>query len=192
MLNIVSIGKMGLRELVNMSNTNKEVFSWIKSILIALGIVVVVRTFFFAPYIVEGSSMEPTLYNQEKMFVNKSAQIERGDIVIIKGPVKNYVKRIIGLPGDEIEMKNDKLKINGKMVNEPYLSQNLIEARQRDSRLTGDFGPIVVPKNHYFVMGDNRLYSRDSRNGLGFINADTIVGESEFVFFPFKEIRIVK
>lgn len=175
-----------------MSETNKELVSWVKSILIAFAIAIVVRTFFFAPYIVEGSSMEPTLQDQEKMVVLKTARVSRADVVIIRGSVKNYVKRVIGLPGDVIEMKNDQLLINGKEMKEPYLAENLTMANQRGSRLTGDFGPITVPNKHYFVMGDNRLHSTDSRNGLNFIKADSIVGQSEFVFYPFTGIRIVK
>ncbi|WP_042357089.1 signal peptidase I [Bacillus rubiinfantis] len=169
-----------------------ELISWGKSVIIALAIVFIVRTFFFSPYIVEGSSMEPTLYNQEKIFVNKTVDFSRGDIIIIKGSDKNYVKRLIGFPGDKIEMKEDQLFVNGKKFEEPYLSDNLKEARQIGSRLTENFGPINVPKHYYFVMGDNRLYSMDSRNGLGFIKEERIVGKSEFVFYPFAEVRIVK
>lgn len=101
--------------------------------------------------------MEPALHNQEKMFVNKSVDFSRWDIVIIKGQVDNYVKRVIGFPGDKAEMKNDQLLINDKVFKEPYLSHNLKMAQKLGSRLTGDFGPIIVPRHHYFVMGDNRF-----------------------------------
>ncbi|MED4205664.1 signal peptidase I [Neobacillus mesonae] len=172
--------------------SKKELVSWGKSLLIALGIALVVRTFFFSPYIVEGSSMEPTLHDQEKMFVNKSVDFVSGDIVIIKGPAENYVKRVIGFPGDKIEMKNDQLFINGEISKEPYLSHNLKAAQEIGSRLTEDFGPFIVPKGRYFVMGDNRLHSTDSRNGLGLIKEESIVGKTEFIFFPFTEVRVVK
>lgn len=86
-------------------------------------------------------------------------------------------------------MKNDNLFINGILFKEPYLSQNRELAKQMGSQLTGDFGPITVPKNKFFVMGDNRLKSKDSRNGLGYFTKDEIVGQSEFVFFPFSQIR---
>ncbi|GHI01147.1 signal peptidase I [Neobacillus kokaensis] len=172
--------------------SKKELASWGKSILIALGIAFVVRTFLFAPYIVEGSSMEPTLHDEEKMFVSRSVDLVRGDIVIIKGTKENYVKRVIGFPGDKIEVKDDQLFINGKVFKEPYLSHNLKLAQQQGSRLTEDFGPIIVPKNHYFVMGDNRLTSGDSRNDLGYIKEESIVGKTEFVFFPFTDFRLIK
>ncbi len=174
------------------SNSKKEWKSWGKSLFIALGVAFVARTFLFAPYIVEGASMEPTLHNNEKIFVNKfnlTDRFKRGEIVIIKGKKENYVKRIIGLPGDQIEMKNDQLFINGVFFKESYLSQNRKLAEQIGSRLTGDFGPITVPKNKFFVMGDNRLYSKDSRNGLGLFTKKDIVGQSEFVFFPFTDMR---
>jgi len=177
------------------SNSKKELVGWGKMLLIAAGISVVIRTFLFAPYIVEGASMEPTLHNQEKIFVNKmyySNNFNRGDIVIIKGQTENYVKRIIGTPEDRIEMNDDQLLINGEPFKESYLSENRKAAEEMGSQLTGDFGPIVVPANHYFVMGDNRLKSTDSRNGLDFINEKDILGKSEFVIFPFSNIRNVE
>jgi signal peptidase I len=176
-------------------HSKKELKSWGKSLLIAFGIAFIIRTFLLAPYIVEGASMEPTLHNQEKIFVNKlnlTDSFSRGEIVIIKGKEDNYVKRIIGLPGDTIVMKSDKLFINGVLYKESYLSQNRELAKQMGSQLTGDFGPITVPKNKFFVMGDNRLYSKDSRNGLGYFTKEDLVGQSEFVFFPFSHLRNIK
>jgi signal peptidase I len=174
------------------NKTKREAKSWGKSLFVAFGIAMIVRTFLFSPYLVEGSSMEPTLHNQEKILVNKlnwTDSFHIGEIVIIKGKEENYVKRIIGLSGDTIVMKNDKLTINGVLFEESYLSQNRELAKQTGSQLTGDFGPITVPKNKYFVMGDNRLYSKDSRNGLGFITKEDIIGQSPFVFFPISHIR---
>lgn len=177
------------------SKTKEELKSWFVTLIIAFGIVLVVRTFLFAPYSVDGASMEPTLHDHEKIFVNKFSSVNsvtRGDIVIIEGPEENYVKRVIGLPGDIVEMKNDQLTINGKMIDESYLSYNRKTAKQMGTLLTGDFGPVTVPAKEYFVMGDNRLVSMDSRNGLGLIKKDTIVGKSEFVFYPFSDFRTVK
>jgi signal peptidase I len=177
------------------SSVLAEMKSWILSLSIAVGIVLIVRTFLFAPYIVEGASMEPTLHNQEKIFVNKLTAVtgfDRGEIVIIKGSEDNYVKRIIGLPGDQVEMKNDQLFVNGELVKESYLAYNREVAEQMGVYLTEDFETVTVPKNQYFVMGDNRLVSMDSRNGLGLIKEDQIVGSPEFVYFPFNEIRSVE
>lgn len=108
---------------VKQAKTEKKssLFEWIKAILIALALVLLIRTFIFEPYVVEGESMEPTLHDGEKLFVNKTINylggVKRGDIVIINGKDGqkiHYVKRLIGLPGDTIEMKDDTLYINGK------------------------------------------------------------------------------
>jgi signal peptidase I len=176
------------------SSTLVELKSWMLSLGIALIIVLFVRTFLFAPYIVEGASMEPTLHNHEKIFVNKISTIsgfERGQIIIIEGKEDHYVKRIIGLPGDKIQMRNDQLYINDKVVKESYLSYNREVAEQMGINLTDDFETITVPENQYFVMGDNRLVSMDSRNGLGLIERERIVGKLEFVFYPFSEFRTI-
>lgn len=166
---------------------------WIKSIVIAIGIAIIVRTFLFSPYIVEGISMEPTLHNHERLFVNiaaiKMGEVKRGDIVIIKGENLNYVKRVIGLPGDVIEMRNDHLIVNGITLQEPYLAENKKAADSKGWPLTEDFGPLTVPSGEYFVMGDNRQRSMDSRNGLGLIKEESLIGKSEFVIFPLKKAR---
>src|SRR5699024_876701 len=105
---------------------------------------------------------------------------ERGDIVIIQHPEKNYVKRVIGLPHETVEMRDHVLYINGVKQEDAYVDDF-------ETKLTGNFGPITVPEDHYFVMGDNRAISMDSRNGLGFIHRSDIIGKSEFVIYPFQE-----
>ncbi|MCK6255272.1 signal peptidase I [Fictibacillus sp. WQ 8-8] len=173
-----------------------ELFSWIKSIVFALVLVYIIKTFFFAPYMVEGASMSPTLHNHDKLYVNKIiysvSEPKIGDIVIIKGTDKRYVKRVIGVEGDTIQVHSDKLLVNGKPIKEPYLSKNKKQARSLGVYLTEDFGPIKIPKGKIFVMGDNRLNSMDSRNGLGLINISSVEGRSEVVIYPFKDIRQTK
>ncbi|MEZ0116362.1 signal peptidase I [Heyndrickxia faecalis] len=174
---------------------SKGIKTLLKSFIFAILLVAVIRGFFIAPYMVEGESMEPTLHNHDKILVYKvhsAADYQRGDIIIIKGETENYVKRIIGLPGDTILVKNDHLYINGKLRKEPYLAKNLKAARKKGSKLTNNFGPLTVPKNKYFVMGDNRLYSEDSRNGLGLIPKKELVGKTEAVFYPLSQIREVR
>lgn len=147
--------------------------------------------FLFEPYLVEGSSMDPTLKDGDRLFVNKTLKfigdVEKGDIVIIDGKEENirYVKRIIGLPGDKVSAVSGKVYVNGTELEEPYLDVNEQEAEEMGMLLTSDFEEIEVPEGSYFVMGDNRLNSMDSRNGLGLIEADRILGKSEFIFFPF-------
>jgi signal peptidase I len=170
-----------------------EWVSWMKAIGFALVFVFIMKAYFFAPYMVEGASMSPTLHDQEKLYVNKIvyafSEPKKGDIVIIKGDDKRYVKRVIGVEGDIIQMKSDVLYVNNKKVKESYLQENKSEAKSLGVYLTEDFGPLKVPKGKAFVMGDNRLNSMDSRNGLGLIETKTIEGRSEVVIYPFSEMR---
>ncbi|MCP8616020.1 signal peptidase I [Salirhabdus salicampi] len=144
----------------------------------------VIRSFLFATSVVEGASMYPTLENGERVIFNKAVYLvsepDRGDIVIIQRPTKNYVKRVIGLPNDTIEIRDHVLYINGEPDEQLYLGEEEIQA-------TADYGPVDVPPENYFVMGDNRSISKDSRNGLGFIEESEIIGRSEIVIYPFHE-----
>lgn len=161
-----------------------EWLEWGKAILIALLIALFMRSFIFATSIVDGESMDPTLEDGERVVFNKAIYIigkpDRGDIVIIQRPLKNYVKRVIGLPGEKIEISGYDLYINDKKYDQTFISD---QAEME----TGNFGPIQIPDDSYFVMGDNRAISKDSRNGLGLINEDEIIGRSEFIIFPFSE-----
>lgn len=171
-------------------STKKELFSWIKSIFFALAIAFIFRQFIFAPVTVQGESMLPTFEDDNKIIVSKMSKIEHFDMVVFHAPdsEENYIKRVIGLPGDQIEMVKDQLFINGEVYNEVYLLQNRQLASQNGmDRLTEDFGPITVPNDQYFVMGDNRLYSKDSRI-FGTISSDSIIGEVKFRFFPINEL----
>lgn len=169
--------------------TNKkdknEWVSGIKAIVLAIIIALFLRTFIFATSIVEGESMAPTLENGERVIFNKVVYMldepARGDIVIIHQPPKNYVKRIIGLPGEEIEIRDHQLYINGDAYTQSFLSKDALYS-------TSNFGPIIIPEENYFVMGDNRIISKDSRNGLGYIPKEDIIGKSELIIYPFNEL----
>ncbi|MBO9131455.1 signal peptidase I [Bacillus sp. 165] len=167
----------------------------IESIGFAFLIVMLLKAFVFFPTKVEGASMEPTLHTGDKLIVSKlvtyTHDLHHGDIVVIKTD-DYYVKRIIGLPGDLIEIKNDQLYINGQPQNEPYLKENKEQADKLMMQLTGNFGPISLSNDDVFVMGDNRLVSRDSRNGLGTIRKSEILGKVKGVYYPVKGIRIPK
>lgn len=161
-----------------------EWLEWIKAIAIAIILVFILRTFVFSASIVEGESMAPTLENGNKIIFNKFVYLvgepQRADVVIIQRPLKNYVKRVIALPGEVIEMRNHILYINDQPYDQSFISEEAILH-------TGNFGPIEVPNDSYFVMGDNRAVSKDSRNGLGFIEDEHIIGRSEFIIYPFNE-----
>lgn len=170
---------------------NKDLFSWIKSILFAFVIVFICQKFIFVPRVVEGVSMNPTFENNNKIIVSKISKIEHFDMIVFHSPVSNddYIKRVIGLPGDVVEMKNDVLTINGKVYKEFYLKSNK-KSIPAGQKLTENF-KIKVPKDKLFVMGDNRRKSFDSRR-FGVIPKNSVVGEVKFRYYPLNEIEFTK
>ncbi|MFC0522211.1 signal peptidase I [Pontibacillus salicampi] len=170
-------------------HVRKEAWEWLKAIAIAFILAFVIRNFVFATSIVEGTSMDPTLEDGERVMYNKMIYMvgepERGDIVIIQRPSKNYVKRVVGLPGDTIQVKEHQLYVNGQRVKEDYLNQHAIQQ-------TSDFPPRSIPEGHYFVMGDNRDISKDSRNGLGLVKREEMIGRSELVIYPFEDWHMTR
>lgn len=179
-----------------LSTWKKESWEWGKSIGIAIVLAVFIRTFLFAPYLVEGASMESTLHNHDRLVVNKAiyfmGEPKRGDIVVLHAtPDKDYIKRVIGIAGDQIEVKSDILFINGQPVEESYLKENKAKANHEGYSWTSDFGPITVPDDQVFVLGDNRPNSLDSEE-LGPFDVNKVVGRAEFVFYPFGKLRITQ
>jgi signal peptidase I len=159
---------------------NDEFLSWAKAFLFGFLSVWLVKSFLFVPIVVDGKSMYPTLENNDKVIVSKVTSIERFDIVVFVPPHidEYYIKRVIGLPGDSIEIKDDILYVNGKSYKEEYV--NRIKGFEK---VTED-GKVKVPNGEYFVLGDNRLKSLDSRY-FGFIKENSLVGEAVFRFYPF-------
>lgn len=190
-----------MREAYEMSEkkTKNETWEWIKALLIAFGLAAIIRVFLFTPIVVDGVSMMPTLEDGDRMIVNKIGytigEPDRFDIVVFHAPEqKDYIKRIIGLPGDEVEYKEDMLFINGEPIDEPYLDK--YKAELTDGQLTENFTleektlTKVVPDDHIFVLGDNRRKSKDSRH-IGVVPIDEVIGSTKIVFWPFKDIGIV-
>lgn len=177
-----------------------ELWEWIKALVIAFGIALIIRYVFFTPIVVDGESMMPTLKNGDRMIVNKIGykigEPDRFDIVVFHAPEgKDYIKRVIGLPGDHIEYKDDQLYINGEPIDEPYLDE--YKSQITEGTLTQDFtleeidpNLEVVPEGYVFVMGDNRRYSKDSRH-IGVVSQDEIIGDTSIVFWPLSEMKIV-
>ena len=174
----------------------KESIEWIKAFAIGIIIFAFIRTFFFSNYIVEGVSMMPTLQEGNKLVVNKIGyqigDLERFDVIVFHANEKeDYVKRLIGLPGDKVEYRDDQLYINGKQCKEPYL--DTYRKQLFGARLTGNFtlfeitGVDTVPKDQIFVLGDNRLSSRDSRE-FGFVSVDQVVGKVNLRYWPMDEV----
>ncbi|WP_042348095.1 signal peptidase I [Bacillus massiliigorillae] len=169
----------------------QELLSWVKPILFALVLVFVCRYFIFTPKEVLGESMHPTYETSDKVMVSKLSTPKRFDIIIFHAPDsdEDYIKRVIGLPGDHVQMLNDQLLINGKKYNEPYLAENKKMIPAIDN-LTENFDEYV-PKDKIFVLGDNRRDSKDSRF-FGAINSDSVVGVVELRYFPFNKISLTK
>jgi len=178
-----------------------ELWEWTKALLIAFAIAAFIRYFLFTPIVVDGDSMMPTLENGDRMIVNKFSykigEPDRFDIVVFHAPgQKDYIKRVIGLPGDFVEYKDDQLYINGEPIDEPYL--DAYKAEISEGNLTGDFSlkdidPSldVIPEGYVFVMGDNRRFSKDSRH-IGIVDQKEIIGNTNIIFWPLNEIEIVK
>ena len=169
---------------MNDKNLKEKIKSILPYIIIII-VVVLIRTFIATPIKVNGTSMNDTLSHKDTMILNKIDlklnKLERFDIVVIETGDTYLIKRIIGLPGETIEYKKGKLYINGKKIKDPYY---------KDEN-TNDFDVVKIPKNHYFVMGDNRSDSIDSRI-IGVINKNNIKGTTKLVIFPLKNIGIVK
>ncbi|OUB17551.1 signal peptidase I [Bacillus thuringiensis serovar yunnanensis] len=184
-----------------MKNSSKrEVITGIKTIGITLGIIVIVRVFLFTPSLVQGESMMPTLENNERVFVNKIGYsingLDRFDVIVFHGKEGyDLVKRVIGIPGDTVEYKDDVLYVNGKVMEEPYLKE--FKEKASDWVLTPDFtleqitGKTKVPEGKVFVLGDNRQVSKDCRM-FGFISEDQIVGKGKAVFWPLQYVRTLQ
>ena len=162
-------------------------FDWVVVVGVALLVAILVRSFLLAHFIVEGQSMESTLEPGDRVFVNKMSyrlhDPNRGDVVVLHELTgvseRDLIKRVVALPGEEIEMENCVVRINGLVLQEPYLDPTVVTP----GRCGQAIAPTIVPEDHVFVMGDNRPGSHDSR-ALGTIPFDDLVGRAFVVFWP--------
>jgi signal peptidase I len=159
---------------------NKTLRETIETVVLALVIAMVIRTVAMESFVVQGSSMEPTLLNSERLLVNKLVYRfhppSPGDVIVFRyprAPDRDYVKRVVAVAGDTIEIKLGRVYVNGRLVTEPYLAR----------AGSGSFPLMEVPAGHVFVLGDNRANSDDSR-AFGPVPLDLIKGKAFFVFWP--------
>ncbi|WP_025851517.1 signal peptidase I [Paenibacillus ehimensis] len=175
-----------------------EAWEWIKALLIAAALVFFIRWLVFAPFIVEGPSMEPNFYTGERLIVNKFiykfGTPKHGEVVVFHATKdKDYIKRVIALPGQKVRVEGDKVYVDNQLVDETYLKPALDKAVSEGRPYnTRNFPEQTVPEGSVFVMGDNRSNSSDSRDpSVGFVNYDKIVGRADLIFWPFNKISLV-
>jgi signal peptidase I len=163
---------------------------WVRDVSVSAVASVLFILFLYQPVRVEGTSMMPRLENHDRLFINKFVYhleaINRGDVVVFHyplDPTKSYIKRVIGLPGDRIRISDGRVWLNGKMLREAY-----VPARYRDD---DSMAAMVVPKDSYFVMGDHRSISSDSR-AFGPVERSLIYGKAEFIYWPAKDAGVVR
>ena len=185
-----------------MAERKSEWFDWLKALIIAFALAFIVRMFLFSPIVVDGPSMLPTLHDRDQMIVNKFtyriSEPDRFDIVVFHATTqKDFIKRIIGLPGEHIMVKDETLFVNGEEVEELFLAERM-EEMESHQVLTRDFdlkslpgGHETIPDGYVLVLGDNRNDSTDSRS-LGLISMDQIVGKASLIYWPFNRMQIVK
>lgn len=165
----------------------EELKDWGISIVIALVLAFFIRHFIVELYLVEGPSMRPTLENHERLVVNKFIYKfrapERGEVLVFrypKDPSRDFIKRVIAVPGDTIEIKEGRVFVNQQLQNESYIL----------SKTRGSYPLSTVPEGHIFVMGDNRNNSEDSRfSDVGFVPFDLLKGKAVMVFWPLDQLR---
>ena len=163
-----------------------KITKWLKEnivFLIILTAIIITRIFFFSPIRVNGTSMHPSLQDKEFMILSKiglKQGINRFDIVVVQENNKYIIKRVIGLPGESVMYKDSKLYINGKVIEDNY-----------SKTTTNDFDNVVLGENEYFVMGDNRAVSSDSRI-IGPVNIKNIKGKTNLIIFPFNKMGTVE
>jgi len=167
-----------------------------QTLILAAAAFVVVYMFLFRPFEVKGESMYPNLHDSEYLITNVIAQRlgnpQLGDIVVFKAPNepdKDFIKRVIGVDGDTVGINEGKVFLNDELLDESaYLST---EVRTYGGSFLGEGDSVVVPPNHFFVLGDNRSYSSDSRE-WGFVPKENIIGNSIFIYWPMEDFGVIK
>ncbi len=166
------------------------IFLWLRDLVVSAAISVLIITFLYQPVRVEGTSMLPRLEDHDRLFINKFVyhieSIQRGDVVVFhypRDPEKSYIKRVIALPGDRLRIDRGEVWLNGNPLDEGYVPR-----RYRDNRSMAE---MIVPDDTYFMMGDHRSISSDSRE-FGPVERDLVYGKAVFVYWPAKDAGVVR
>ncbi|HET9838354.1 MAG TPA: signal peptidase I [Candidatus Angelobacter sp.] len=166
--------------------TLRTLRGWMRDLFFSILVTLFIILFVYQPVKVDGGSMEPGLEDQERIFINKLAyrfeSIERGDIVVFhnpRDPEKSFIKRVIGLPGDRIRIDFGRVFVNGRQLQEPYVPPDYQDAQS--------YPDTVVPDNAYFVLGDHRSMSNDSRK-IGPVMRSFIYGKAVFGYWPMEKL----
>ena len=164
--------------------------SWLRDLVVSIAVSAFIILFLYQPVRVEGTSMLPALEDQDRLFINKIAyrvgDIHEGDVVVFQYPrdhAKSYIKRVIALPGDDLRIDHGRVYVNGKRLKEPYLQRNFADDRSQPE--------MVLPPREYFVMGDHRSISSDSRD-FGPVDRDLIYGKAVLVYWPMEQVGVVR
>ena len=170
--------------------------SWARDLVVSVLVSVFIILFLYQPVRVEGTSMLPMLEDQDRLFINKFAysrlgsmvgdQIHRGDVVVFLYPhdhTKSYIKRVIALPGDDLKIDHGEVYVNGNPIEEKYVPKRFTDDRSQPE--------MTIPAHEYFVMGDHRSISSDSRD-FGPVDRDLIYGKAAFVYWPMDQAGVVR
>jgi signal peptidase I len=164
--------------------------SWLRDMVVSIVVSAFIIIFLYQPVRVEGTSMLPMLEDQDRLFINKMAyklgEIHRGDVVVFLYPhdhTKSYIKRVIALPGDDLRIDHGQVYVNGRAIAEKYVPARFTDDRSQPG--------LVIPDNEYFVMGDHRSISSDSRD-FGPVERNLIYGKAAFVYWPMEQAGVVR
>lgn len=165
-----------------LSPSHRELRGWTRDLAVALGLVIVIMIFLYQPVKVEGTSMNPLLSDQERIFINKFVYrfepIERGDVVVFWYPLdrsKSFIKRVVGLPGETLEIRSGHVYVDGRELHDQFVPSGYLDG--------SNYGPLRITTGEYFVMGDHRDSSNDSRV-FGPVPRPYIYGKAVFAYWP--------
>jgi signal peptidase I len=164
--------------------------SWLRDLAVSIAVSAFIIIFLYQPVRVEGTSMLPVLQDQDRLFINKMAyrmgEIQRGDVVVFLYPhdhEKSYIKRVIALPGDDLRIDHGEVYVNGRQIAESYVPKRFEDDRSQPE--------MTIPEHEYFVMGDHRSISSDSRD-FGPVERGLIYGKAAFVYWPMDQAGVVR